>query len=284
MALKAIYEKQEDIPTEYADLYSERNGKWELTGIEGIKTDADVARVQDALTKERSDHKETKTKLAVWGDLKHDEVLTATEQLVEANATIDTLKASAKNDKGQPDEEAIQKLVDAKIATIVAPVQRELDAQKKSNGELTEENTGFKSQNTLRTITDSVRKAATAEKVVTSAMGDIELLAERVFEVIDDGSVVTRDGVGVTPGIPAETWLGEMKEKRAHWWPANVGGGAGGGGGPGGFSENPFTAEHWNMTKQGEAVTADRDKADRMAKAAGTSIGGVKPPAKKAAA
>ena len=32
--LKTIYEKEEEIPEGYTDLYLERNGKFELTGIE----------------------------------------------------------------------------------------------------------------------------------------------------------------------------------------------------------------------------------------------------------
>src|SRR4051812_33728781 len=67
--LKTIYEKAEDIPEGFNELYLERNGKFELTGIEGVKTQADVERVQDALRKEKELHKAAKSALEKWGDL-----------------------------------------------------------------------------------------------------------------------------------------------------------------------------------------------------------------------
>ena len=42
MALQATHDKLDDIPEAYRDLYTERDGKYELTGIAGIKTAADV--------------------------------------------------------------------------------------------------------------------------------------------------------------------------------------------------------------------------------------------------
>jgi hypothetical protein len=110
-------------------------------------------------------------------------------------------------------------------------------------------------------------------------MDDVLMLGERVFEVTDDGAVVTRDGVGVTPGIAADIWLSEMQDKRPHWWPASTGGGANGGSGNNNFAKNPFSREHWNLTEQGQAIRTDRAKADRMAQAAGTKIGAGLPPA-----
>ena len=179
--LTASYDKQEDIPetADFRALFTEKNGQWELTGITGIKTQADVDRVQVSLTKERDDHKTTKTSLAVWSDLDHEDVM----------------------------------------------------------------------------------------------------MYSGMFEISDDGNVVTRDGVGVAPGLDADAWLGELQERKPHWWPASQGGGARGTGGGGGFQgKNPWTAEGWNMTEQGKLL---RDKgkeyADRMAAAAGTTVGGSKP-------
>lgn len=107
------------------------------------------------------------------------------------------------------------------------------------------------------------------------------MLAERVFEVDDEGNVTTKDGVGVTPGIAADVWLTEMQDKRPHWWPQSQGGGAGGSGGGGAGGKNPFSAEGWNLTEQGRLVRENPEKADQMAKAAGTTVGGGRPAAKK---
>jgi len=77
-------------------------------------------------------------------------------------------------------------------------------------------------------------------------------------------------------------FLTEMQDKRPHWWPKSVGGGAGGSGNGFGGAANPWTAENWNMTQQGAYVKENgMDKATQMAKAAGTTVGGMKPAAKK---
>ncbi|WP_044156040.1 hypothetical protein [Escherichia coli] len=105
-----------------------------------------------------------------------------------------------------------------------------------------------------------------------------------VFEVGEDGSVVTKDGVGVTPGLKPEAWLSDMKERRPHWWPAWQGAGSRGGrGGPGG-GDNRFTAGAWGVTEQGKIASADPAKAERLAKAAGTTLGGAKPTPRSRAA
>ena len=101
--------------------------------------------------------------------------------------------------------------------------------------------------------------------------------AERMFEITEEGQVITKDGVGVTPGVAPDVWLSEMQPKRGHWWPASTGGGAKGSKGAN-FASNPWTKENWNMTEQGKILsTQGREKAEQMAKAAGTSLGGRKP-------
>ena len=35
--LKTIYDNEEDIPEGFKELYTEKNGKWELTGVQGVK-------------------------------------------------------------------------------------------------------------------------------------------------------------------------------------------------------------------------------------------------------
>jgi hypothetical protein len=83
------------------------------------------------------------------------------------------------------------------------------------------------------------------------------------------------------PGLDAKLWLQDMQQKKAHWWPPSQGGGAGGSGGGGGnFPNNPWSKQHWNLTKQGEAVrTLGEEKAKQMASAVGSHIGAIAPPA-----
>lgn len=278
MALNAIYDTKEDIPEQYVDLFTERDGKWELTGVTGIKTQTDVDRVQASLVKERNDHKETKTKLKTFDGVDTEQMAADQTELTELRAKVEAgMGGEFDQDKFN---EAVDKLANARVATQVAPIQRDLAKVTEERDAFGEENATFKTNETNRSISDSVRTAATGIKVIDTAMEDVLMLGERVFEIHEDGSVLTKDGVGVTPGVAPDVWLAEMQDRRPHWWPVSTGGGANGSGGGGGFANNPFSAEHWNMTQQGQAMREDSAKADRMAKAAGTTVGGPRPMAK----
>lgn len=275
MKIKSIYNSKDDIPAGYEELYSERDGKWLLTGVEGIRTDADVARVQTALTQEKAKTKELKAKLDLFGDLDPEEVHTQLEE-------IDELRVKATANGGKVDDAQIQALVDAKVKKETATLTRENTKLKTTVDELTTSNTELSSTIKKSKIETAVRQAAEKGGVVATAIDDIVMYGERVLEVTEDGSVITKDGVGVTPGLTVDVLLSDMKEKRPHWWPASVGGGAGGGKNNGGMSDNPWSAANWNLTAQGAYVKQHgMAKAEQMAKLAGTSIGGDKPAEKK---
>jgi len=280
--LNANYDAQDDIPEAYRELFTEKDGKWELTGIDGIKTQADITRIQEGLNKERKDHKETKGKLKAFDNVDLEQNKKDGEELIELRTKIEA-GAGGEFDQEKFDE-AVEKLATARAATASAPLKRDLDTMTTERDELKTANADYAVKNTNRIISDAVRKAAITIKVIDTAVEDVLLLGERIFEVAEDGSVITKDAVGVTPGIAPDIWLAEMQEKRPHWWPASQGGGAGGSGDGGGFDKNPWSLEHWNLTLQGAAVKADRGKADRMAVSAGTTVGGLKPLPKKAAA
>lgn len=277
MAIKAIYEKQDEIPEQYRDLFSERSGRWELTGVEGVKTQGDVDRIQEALRKEKSDHKASRDRLAAFGDMEPDKVR---EQL----DSIDELKLRA--EKGSLSDEKLEELVNARMARKLAPLERDLattkgalEKEKARAGEL---------EGTIRrgTIERSLREAATAAKLVPEAIEDMVLLGERVFDVAEDGAVTVKEGSGYPLGLRAGEWLKEMQEKRPHWWPPSQGGGAGGSGGGGaGGGSNPWSPDAWNVTAQGAYIRAHgEDKAARLAEQAGSRLGAIAPTVRRQAA
>ncbi len=280
MALEIVYDKKEDVPEAYVDLYTEVEGKWQLTGINDLATKADVDKLNKALGKERTDHKETKAKVAVWADMDQVKVVAELEELVELRAARD---AGDPDGKGKADFEAkVNAAAEARINAAKVTSDRLNTEQVKTIEDLTTENTGHKKANTDRTIGDAVRKACVASKVIDTAVDDVMMFAERIFEINEDGLILVKDQVGHTPGIAADIWLSEMQEKRPHWWPTSTGGGSKGGGGSGpSFTKNPWSGEHWNLTEQSKAIREDRTKAERMAGAAGTSIGGVRPAVRK---
>jgi hypothetical protein len=284
--LKTIYEKVEEIPEGYAELYVERNGKYELTGIEGVKTQADIDRVQGGLVNEKKEHKATKEKLAKFGDL-DPEVVPA--QLSELEATKAQLATAITDGKIDPEKNAAA--IDAAVKRALGPVEREktqlqrdLDAARKAGEMKTAEVLALEGSIKQTKMEGTLRDAALDGKVLPTAIDDAVMVGSRMFELAEDGRMLTKDNVGVTPGLDAKEWLKDMKEKRPHWWPLSQGGGArGGGGGPTSRADNPFTQEGWNVSRQGQAIkTLGLAKAAEMAKAAGVEIGATKPAAKAA--
>jgi|KBSSwiStaDraftv2_1062776.scaffolds.fasta_scaffold35078_2 hypothetical protein len=257
--LQAIYNSADEIPAAYKALFTERDGKFEFSGVDGIKTQADVDRLNEGLRKERNDHTATKNKLRPYEALgEYNDVAAKLDRIPE-------LESSA----GKIDETKLNQIVETRLTAKLAPVQREKDQLQVRVNELVQEQR-------VRKLHDSVRGACTG-KIADSAIEDALLLAERVFDVKDDGSVATKEGVGCTPGIAPEAWLSEVLPKREHWLAASQGGGARGGKG-GGIANNPWSKENWNLTAQGQYVREHgEEKAQAAAKAAGSHFGATAP-------
>jgi hypothetical protein len=284
--LKTLYDTKEEVPEGYEELYVERNGKFELTGIEGVKTQADIDRYQAALVNEKKEHKGTKEKLQKFGELDPETVPAALAELSEVKAQLD---AAIKD--GKIDPEKNQAVIDAAVKRALGPVEREktqiqrdLDAARKSKEVSDAEVVALQSDIKRTKVEGTLRDAALVSKVLPTAIDDAVMVGSRMFELTEDGRMLTRDGVGVTPGLEAKEWFKDMQEKRPHWWPLSQGGGARGGSGPGANrAENPFTREGWSVSKQGQVFkTLGAAKAAEMAAAAGVKIGATKP-AEKAA-
>lgn len=281
--LKTIYDHAEDIPEGYADLYTERNGRWELTGIQGVKTQADVDRVQSALTKERSDHKLAKEALKAFEGLDPVEIAATATKLEEVTAQLEAI-----NTDGRLDETKLEPIIAARLKQATAPLEREktnlerqLEAQKKLVIEKDGEVVNLRTTITTGNVERSIRDAAVKAKVLGPAIVDAVMHGKSIFEQTEDGRTITRDVNGVTPGLTPDEWLKDMQEKSPHWWPASVGGGSrGGGGGPLGRANNPWTKEAWNVTKQGAYVRENGiEKANQLAESVGSKVGATAPAA-----
>lgn len=263
MKLRYSYATQQEIPAGFESLYTEVNGEWVLTGVEGLKTPADVAALQESLRKERNDHKETKLRLNKFGELDPDTVATKLDRLEELEAT-----------GGKVDDEQIDELVEKRIVTRLRPLERENNDLKATKEQLTSQVNEFQAAERRRVIQDAVRAACKKNKVIEHAIADAEMLGEAQLEVTEDGKVTTKDGIDV------DIWLTDVKQNRPHWWAPSQGGGANGGhGGQGG--ENPWSAQNWNRTKQAHYIQEHgQEKAKQMAAQAGSKIDSVTPPVK----
>lgn len=274
--LKHEYEKQDDVPEAVRDFYEERGGKWLLTQVEGMVTQADVDRVMRAKTQEAEAHAATKKALGdILGDHKPEEITAMLQEYPE-------LKAAASKDI--PDDEKLETIVANRTKAQLLPIQRERDTLTKERDELKEKVQAYQLADVRRALREEVRKRCVGEvgsipKLRETAVQDALDRAEREFKIDESGEVTTADGKTI------ELWLTERQESHPHWWPESRGGGAPGGKtGIPSVPDNPFSAEHWNLTNQGQLIkTLGLEKAQQLAKLAGTTVGGQKPEPKKAA-
>lgn len=278
MKLKLVVDDINSVDAAYRALYTERDGKWHLTEVEGIKTQDDINKIQVALTKERTDHKALKERISsTFGDRRFEDIQVDLDRITELEATI----AAGGGDKKTKEE--LDALVEARTNAKLAPVQRQLTEAQKKLDESNKTIDTYKTKDKTRAIHDALREAGLKAKITPEAMEDALMWGERVFDVDEEtGAVTVKDNVGHTPGIDATVWFTEMEPKKPHWFGQTSGGGAGGNRqGKGGGINNPFSHEHWNLTEQGKLYTANAAQAERMAASAGTTVGGPKPAARQ---
>lgn len=281
MAIELQYDSIDAVPEAFRDdaIFNELftktdDGKVILSGVTGMKTQKDIDSLREALRKEREDHSRAKEMLKPWGSLNAEETLAQLDRIKELEAAAG----------GKLDENKLNELVEGRLSQKTGPLQRQIETLTSEKSNLEKERDAFKAELEMRDRNDAVRSVATESKVLSTAIPDMEMAASVMLEKDEDGNLVTKSGIhGLTPGLNIKEWAKEMQKLRPHWWPESEGGGARGGGGGGGFSgTNPFTHENWSLTEQGKILQSQgREVADRMAKAAGTTVGGQRPQPKK---
>lgn len=275
-AIELSYDKMDAVPEAFRGLYTEKDGKAVLTGVNGMKTAQDVLNVQEALRKERADHAALKDAMKPWKAFGDDpaELQTKLDRIAELEAAAG----------GKLDEAAIQKLVDARLGQKTAPLERQLKDALTERDTILAENSTLKTSILSRDRNDAVRAIATEMKVLATAIPDVELVAGMFLEKDETSGqfIVKADASGVTPGLDIKGFLKEMQKVRPHWWPASQGGGAGGGGGFENADDNPWSAKGWNLTKQGSYIREHgMAKAEIAAKAVNSKVGATRPPVTK---
>jgi hypothetical protein len=263
--LKLSVDSLDGVEDSFHELYTERDGKYELTGIEGMKTQKDIDDIKTALGKERDAHKKTKEKLQEYDDIR--DLGISSNEILSKLDRVDELEAAAAD---KIDDDKINDMVEKRLRLKIAPIQREKDKAIRERDEVLALNEEYKQKDVVRTIHEHVQKAALEGKVVNTALEDVKMIAEKVFQVTDDGMVVTKDNAA-----DPNTWLGDMQKSRPHWFPASTGGGANGNTNNTGGANNPFAKDTFNLTEQGRLVKESPEKARQLAKQAGTTIPGL---------
>lgn len=265
--IELSYDSADDIPTGMESLYTEKDGKHILTGVKGMKTQADIDRLNTALVKERSDHKAAKTQLSA---------LSSYGTIEEITANLDRIpELEAKQGKGDPAD--VEKIVTARLA----PVQRKLDEALNTIAEKDKEIGGYKGEKTKATLAETVRKAAKGLKIRESAIEDAIMFGERVLTIDESGNVVTKENSGVTPFATAEDMLRDILPTRQHWLEDSFGGGSQGGKGNQFSGTDPYSHDGWSITEQMKLMKADPAKAKKLAERNGVDPFNPSRPAKK---
>lgn len=271
--LSAFYAEEKDIPEAFKSLFTKNGDRWvlnvEIPGIDGVKSFLDFEKMNNSLRKERGDHKLLKDKMKLLGDRSIEDVIALLDRIPELEAELEAAGG------GDPDK--IEKLVEARIKSKLAPVERELTSTKTALETANATLKNYEAEKVTRTIHDAVRSASAKAKLLPEALEDALMLAERVFEVTDDGKVLVKENSGYGLGLDAAGWFTELQQKRPHWWGPSGGGGAGGNRTNGSGITNPWTSANWNMTEQGRIMRENPAQANALATAAGTKVGGLRP-------
>ena len=272
LTLKREYATEDDVPSEVRSLYDEQDGKFVLQAtIEGMKTTDDIERVQTALRKEREAHKETQKRLsALPEDLDPEKLQADLDELEELRASKD----------GKPDDDKIEEIVTRRLARAVGPVERERDQLRNQLSEVEQERDSLRGTIRTGTLHSEIRKAAETAKVEGTAVEDVLLFGERLFEIDEDGAIVPKENSPLGAGTTVSEWLEQARESKPHWFPRSQGSGSRGGEGNFEGGKNPWSKEGWNLTAQGRYITKHgEERAKRTAESVGSFIGATKPPA-----
>ncbi len=260
MPFETTYQSIDEVPAEVRHLFTQTDdGGASILPAGHIKTVDDVSRLQTALAKERNDHKSAKARYAPLADMDPNEVLAKLDR-------IDELELAA---NGKMNEEELNKIVETRLKSKSAPLERQIQALSSEREELASTLEQMQQKEKTRTIHDALRSAATTAKVRDTAIDDV-LNYSGQFDLDESGQIVTRDGCGVPPGLNPEVWLADIKSKKIHWWPESVGVGASGGSG-GQYASNPWAKDSFNLTAQMQIIKQDPAKAAQMKKAAGVA-------------
>lgn len=268
--LKRKYDNQADIPAGMESLYTEKDGKFILTGVEGVEQIDNLAKVQKALNDERAAHKATTAKLAAFGEL-------TAEDAAAAVTERDELKLKIEAGGGKPDESKIAELVKARVALATAPLDKKVQDLTKERDTAVAERDGLATARKRDRISAAIAEKAAKAGVLPGSVNRIVSLLAGQFDLDDSGKPITREGDSVLPGLDVDQVINDLKTTDPYFWPTSQGGGASGGqsGGVGGV--NFWSKAGWNLTEQGRMVAKDPSKAAAMAKAAGVDINAIEP-------
>jgi hypothetical protein len=295
MVIKAEYDKLEDVPEVHRELFSERGGKYVVTGIDGLFGPDVKKKLESEAASWRIKHKEASTGYETWRGLKNHEG-NAFEKPEDVQALLDqfpTLKSAAEAG-GSKSAEAVKAQVEAQAKQLETRYAKQLQ-ERDTKYTAAEQRIQRLENGQRRTFVEQFVQKAIADskigKIKQSAIEDVLMYAERhlatVEERDEEGNLVfkdvrTKSNAGVTEDVDVASWLSEMQARKSHWYEESEGGGSGpkGRGGAGG-GVNPWSKSGWDVTAQGAYYKQHGgERAAARAKEAGSFLGAPTPPLK----
>lgn len=208
MKLK-IYDKKEDVPAKFADVYEETDGKWspkqELVDL--LEEDGDASEPADAGGLKKALEAERKLREKAEKDLRAQKQQAADKERQNKGVTEEVLKT-------------IRQEVRAELEEEFAPIKTELETAKKSMREL-------QLDSAVQGIMGSKDVGVRSERTK-----DLWRLVKDEFDLTDDGKPMVKD----KPGTEVGKYLADAVKKRyPEFFQASAasGGGAAGAGGTG---------------------------------------------------
>jgi len=269
MPLQAIIDDKAGIPAGLESFYTEADGKFILQ-VEGMKSQSDFDNYAEALKKRFTDAAADFSKANNAG-ISHDDVAAMIKTQFEKFQQQPAPGAKPNGD-GEPGGDVLVRLHD---------LERDVASSTETIAKLTQERDDALGASRSTTIKNALNSAAQKAGATPEGISNLVTLVEPNFELTQDGQVVTKlDSKTTSPNTsPDDFFSSAAREKQYRmFWPASTGAGADNDpGGPGGGgdlgADNPWTIKGWNMTKQGNIFRKDKTEADRLAKAAGVTLG-----------
>lgn len=288
MTLKPEIDSLDGMDKAHHVLYTERDGKYVFTGLEGYDP-SQPGKLQKALDTERENAKKYANELKtlkpwkVFADKKPEDIQAQLDEIEELRTA-----ASGKIDKAE-----LEKMATARAEAATKPLQRQI---KEFETKLTETGeqlaaaqsrvAAYEKAEERAAIRAEIQKAALASGALPESYADgggLLAVLEGVLEVdvqVDSegkrtlGAVHSKDGAGYPSGLDVPKLLQQIQARQGYFWGTSKGGGANSGnGGPrNGGGGNPWDPKTANRTQQMAIIRDNPQEAKRLAAVHGVTL------------
>lgn len=270
MTLKVIVENLDEVPDALREFYAEVDGKFVLQVGEDVRQHPEVLALKSALDRQKADNQRLKTE--------NTELKSKTEGVPEdfSAEEYERLKAEDAARQDDPDNKDLNKRVEAATTALKSQHERALAAKdKKYDTDIAERDTRIQAMETRersRVVDDGLTKALIDAGVTKAPLlkAAKALLQSDVEVAEEEGQFVARMRAEVGGNeIPqfVQNWVNTEDGKVFVEQPSGAGAKGNNGTRPG--EANPWAKATWSKTEQSRLLTADRSKAERLARSAG---------------